>query len=77
MLSFDIDGDFEIPENLTLLQYFKEYYSDDFFKQTAKFTHKYCLSEFGKELNTDAAEIKKLFGIHLVMGCLKYPRIRM
>lgn len=35
------------------------------------------MSKFGKILNTDAAEIKKIYGMHLIMGCIRYPRLRM
>lgn len=72
-----------VPQNdlaqpvLTPLEYFKSYFSDDFFTNTAQCTNMYSISKFGKNLNTDCNEIKKLFGMHLMMGCLKYPRLRM
>lgn len=64
-------------DNKTPLIYFKAYYSDDFFSKAAEYTNMYYLSKYGKVLNTSAAEIKKLYGMHLLMGCIKFPRMRM
>ncbi|KAF9417157.1 hypothetical protein HW555_005668 [Spodoptera exigua] len=35
------------------------------------------LSQTGQELKTTKAEIAKVFGVHILMGCLPYPRMPM
>lgn len=77
IISADARGELDVQQVLTPLQYFKTYFSDNFFKNTSQCTNMYCLSRYGKELNTSELEIKQLYGIHLLMGCLKYPRLRM
>lgn len=37
----------------------------------------YHLRKTGNELKSSAAEIKKLFGIHALIGCIPYPRWKM
>lgn len=59
----------------TPLQYFQKYLPDDHFEQAAMYTNMYCLSKRGKVLNTTPAEIKKLYGAHLIFGCIPYPRL--
>ncbi|XP_068086068.1 piggyBac transposable element-derived protein 3-like isoform X1 [Anabrus simplex] len=59
------------------LEYFSEYFPDDFFETTAYYTNNYSLSKNGKELKTSASEIKKFFGVNIVMGNIPYPRMTM
>lgn len=40
-------------------------------------TNLYYLRKTGRVLNTNKPEMKKLIGIHLLMGILSYPRIAM
>lgn len=61
----------------TPLSYFKVYFPDSFFERAAMYTSMYSMSKFSKPLDTSAVEIKKLFGVHLIMGSIPYPRIRM
>lgn len=58
-------------------EYFSDYYDDDFYESMALCTNLYYLRKTGRVLNTTKHEIKKLIGIHLVMGILSYPRIAM
>lgn len=62
---------------LTPLEYFTAYYPDTYFENTALYTNMYSLNKLGRNVNTDSAEIKKLYGMHLMMGCISYPRMRM
>ncbi|XP_061704417.1 piggyBac transposable element-derived protein 3-like isoform X1 [Cydia pomonella] len=59
-------------------EYFQEYFDDEFFQTCAECTNLYYKRKHrGNELNTTAAEIKNLFGVLLVMGCISYPRTHM
>lgn len=59
------------------LEYFNDYFNDDFFEKAVDFSSRYHLLKNGKLLNTTVPEMKKLFGIHIIMGCIPYPRIHM
>ncbi|KAG8251043.1 hypothetical protein J6590_089083 [Homalodisca vitripennis] len=61
--------------NMTALKYFKVYYSDELFDKIALHTNMYSMSKFGKELNTNAAEIKKVVWNAFNYGVLKVPSI--
>lgn len=66
------------PEPLkTSLQYFDQYFSDDFFREAAEFSNQYSIWKLGKILHTDVQELKKFFAVNLVMGCVPFPRLRM
>ncbi|KAG0409721.1 hypothetical protein HPB47_013172 [Ixodes persulcatus] len=58
-------------------EYFKRYFSESVFEQLAEFTNIYSLQTSGKELGTTPQEVKVFFGILMVMGALKYPKIKM
>uniref|UniRef100_A0A0K8U4J7 PiggyBac transposable element-derived protein 3 n=1 Tax=Bactrocera latifrons TaxID=174628 RepID=A0A0K8U4J7_BACLA len=59
------------------MEYFQKYFPEDHFQNAAFFTNKYHLSQHGCLLNATAADIKNLYGLHIIMGCLAYPRVRM
>nr|XP_037877072.1 piggyBac transposable element-derived protein 3-like [Bombyx mori] len=59
------------------LEYFSDYFNDDFFESTAFCTNNYFMRHNGRILNTNAIELKKLVGIHFIMGCIPYPRLFM
>lgn len=58
-------------------QYVQDYFQDDFFELAAHCSNIYHLRKYGTELKTTSQEIAKLFGVHLVMGVIPYPRIPM
>ena len=62
---------------LTPWQYFKKYLNDDFFQMSADFTARYYHQQTGKPLNLTSEDIKKFFGMHTIMGVIKFPRIHM
>ena len=37
----------------------------------------YSVAKTGKPLQTNSVELKKFFGMNLVMGCISYPRLSM
>lgn len=59
------------------LEYFMQYFLEDFYELASECTNLYYFSSKGKHLRTSPQEIKKLFGMHIIMGCVKYPRVRM
>ncbi|CAG4962249.1 unnamed protein product [Parnassius apollo] len=59
------------------VEYFGAYYDEDFFENMALCTNLYYMRHTGKVLNTNKQEIKRLYGIHLLMGILSYPRYAM
>lgn len=64
-------------EPQTPLTYFKEYFEDDFWEFVATRTNLYWVQTNGTTLGMTAKEAKALFGIHIVMGSLKFPQARM
>lgn len=64
-------------EPQTPLTYFKEYFEDDFWEFVATRTNLYWVQTNGTTLGMTAREAKTLFGIHIVMGSLKFPQARM
>ncbi|CAH2095087.1 unnamed protein product [Euphydryas editha] len=68
------------PEPIVIrspIDYFNDYYNDDFFELMSTCTNMYHMRKTGDILKTTKQEMKKLYGIHLMMGILSYPRIAM
>ncbi|XP_042904032.1 piggyBac transposable element-derived protein 3 [Parasteatoda tepidariorum] len=61
----------------TPLQYFRQYFQDEFFKDAADFTNQYSITKSGKSLKTDARELKVFVAANLIMGCVTFSRLRM
>lgn len=59
----------------TPIQYFEDYFNDEFYELGAVCTNNYHLRKTGKVLKTSADEIKKLFGMHVYMGVFAFPRL--
>lgn len=58
--------------------YFSQYLPASFFEDTAFYTNKYAqINNNFSFRHTNADEIKDLFALHILMGCIKYPRISM
>lgn len=57
------------------IQYFEDYFSDDFYELGAECTNNYYMRKTGNVLNTSADEIKKVFGMHLYIGIFAFPRL--
>lgn len=74
----DIESEY-IDTLKTPIQYFSEYFGDDIFVKIAFNTNLYATQKnLGSKFKlTDEHEIKTLIGIHMLMGCLKYSRVRM
>lgn len=61
----------------TPLQYFTRYFDDNFFENAAGCTNRYTVLKTGESLHTSSGELKNFFGMHIAMGCVRFPRIRM
>ncbi|KAL4142153.1 hypothetical protein QTP88_004670 [Uroleucon formosanum] len=59
------------------IKYFSKYYSDVDFQLMVQYTNMYALQKGKTWKNTDIKEIKIFIGLHIIMGCTKFPRIRM
>lgn len=59
------------------VDYFK-YFDDEIFEQFALDTNEYAAQQNVKNWEpTNASEMKVLFGLHMLMGILKLPRVQM
>ncbi|KAG0442393.1 hypothetical protein HPB47_015723 [Ixodes persulcatus] len=58
-------------------EYFQRYFPDSLFEEFARCTNIYELQTSGTNLGTTPEEIKTFFGMMMIMGTLKFPRIRM
>lgn len=61
----------------TPLSYFKKYIPDTIFQMMTDETNLYSVKTTGKSINTNIFEIKKFVSQHIIMGILKFPRLRM
>ena len=64
-------------EKFTPLDYFSQYFNDDFFQMVADKTNIHFHQVNNSLLNTTLEEIRSFVGITLLMSTLGYPRIRM
>lgn len=61
----------------TPIEYFSDYFDRGFFEEISRCTNLYHLRKTGRELKTTAVDIAKVFSIHIIIGCIHYPRIPM
>lgn len=61
----------------TPLTYFEEYFDEDLWELIATRTNLYNVQTNGTTLAMTKKEAKVLFGVHIVMGNLKFPQARM
>ncbi|CAB3241777.1 unnamed protein product [Arctia plantaginis] len=54
-----------------------DYFDDQFYEMVCTCTNLYYLRKTGSELKTTKSEIQKLFGIHILIGCIPFPRLPM
>ncbi|KAL4104679.1 hypothetical protein QTP88_019961 [Uroleucon formosanum] len=70
----------KIPKTLpvgTPMEYFKKYFPEELYELAALCTNQYYMENTGKILKTTFIEMKQFFGIHVIIGCIKFPRLRM
>ena len=61
----------------TPLEFVEMFWPAEIFEILARETNIRHMAETGRKLNCSATEKKKFLGISLLMGCIKYPRIKM
>ncbi|CAH0723914.1 unnamed protein product, partial [Brenthis ino] len=59
------------------IDYFRDYFDDAFLEKVSYCTNLYYFRTNGIELKCTSSEIAKLFAIHMIMGCIPYPRLSM
>ena len=70
-------ADTQDHRNWTPLDYFKQYFDNDMYALIAEATNQNAVVQTGHSLQTTSEEIRKFFAINIMMGSLRYPRIRM
>ncbi|XP_026315791.1 piggyBac transposable element-derived protein 3-like [Hyposmocoma kahamanoa] len=65
------------PDTVRPMEYFNDYFDDEFFDQAAVCTNNYYMRRTSRILNTNPIELKKLIELHLIMGVIPYPRLYM
>lgn len=61
----------------TPIEYFSKYFTDDLFSLMVEQTNLYGVFENPNFATTNINEIKRLFGIMIMMGNLGFPRLRL
>ena len=64
-------------EELSPLQFFKRFFSDDLIAHIVEQTILYSMQRSNKNVNTNSSEIEQFIGILLMMGIVKYPQYHM
>jgi len=70
----------KIPKILpvgTPMEYLKKYFPEELYELAALCTNQYYMENTGKILKTTSIEMKQFFGIHVIIGCIEFPRLRM
>jgi hypothetical protein len=70
-------NDHATHEHWKPVDYFNQYIGDDVYKMLADATNQTDILLHGNSLKTSSDEIRKFIGINILMGSLRYPRIRM
>lgn len=64
-------------QNFKIENYITMYFDDSDFQNICNCTNVRYLEEKGKSMNLTVAEVKKFFGISILMSCLKFPQMKM
>lgn len=59
------------------IDYFRDYFDDAFLEKVSYCTNLHYFRTNGLELKCTGSEIAKVFAIHMIMGCIPYPRLFM
>ncbi|KAL3219837.1 hypothetical protein MRX96_005601 [Rhipicephalus microplus] len=73
----DVHEASELKELLSPYEYFKGYVPNSVFLELAEKTNRYSVFHEGSSINTNEAEIRRLVALHLTLGVLHYPRLRL
>lgn len=58
-------------------EYFIRYFPLEIFTQLAEYTNIYSVFKSGKCVNTTENEMRRLVALHIIMGIINYPRLRL
>ena len=61
-------------EDLSPLQYFKMFFTDDLFSHIVEQTNLYSVQTSNKNVNTNSSEMEQFIVILLMMSMVKYPQ---
>ncbi|CAK1578319.1 unnamed protein product [Parnassius mnemosyne] len=61
----------------TPMEYFSDYFNREFFDEIARCTNMYHHRKTGLELKLTTVEVARVFSIHIIIGCIPYPRVPM
>lgn len=61
----------------TPLMYFLKYFPDEVFVELTEKTNMYSIAKHGRNIATSVDEIKRFVAIHILMGVIRFPRLRM
>lgn len=67
----------DVPRVPSPLEYFKNYFPNEFFESAAAKTAMYTLAKTGRCIAVTSAKVKQVFGMHVIMGCIRYPQLHM
>ena len=67
----------DIHRDWNPIDYFNQYVDNDLYSLISQATNQTAMIQTGHSLETMPEEIRKFFGVSIMMGTLKYPRIRM
>lgn len=67
----------EEEDALTPFNYFSRYVPQSVFKCLTDSTNLYSVQQCQVSVNTNPDEMRKLFGMHVLMGVIPHPRVRM
>lgn len=77
LMDFQIPAVTSIIDNSKLISYVEQFILEDIFAMMSECSNRKSVLDTGKNLNTSAIEIKRFFGITVLMSCVGYPRIKM
>jgi len=64
-------------ELLSAFKYFQRYIGSELYDLAGEQSNRYSLNQTGYCLNTTSTEIRQLFALQILIGILKFPRLRM
>ena len=63
----------DIPDNMTPLAYFKQFWLDELTDQVVEHTNLYSVQKTGQSVNTNKNEVEQLIGMNMKMGIVHLP----
>lgn len=67
----------KVPKTLpmgTPMEYLKKYFTEELYEVATLYTNQHYMENTDKILKTSSIEMKQFFGIHVIIGCIKFIR---